>query len=187
MNEQVVIKIGDMSCAMCVKSIEELLNKLDGISEATVNLASEKAYVTYNPNMIGVTEMKNAINDLGYRYLGVEGEKTGDLEEKLRKENLRGKRNRIFVGFGFALLIIILMFGNIKLPIYMPYLYLIISIIPFIYVSYPIFLAAYRSLKNKNLDMDVMYSMGIGVAYGAISLERLTLYSHLLSCFMTQH
>ncbi len=49
----------------------------------------------------------------------------------------------------------------------MPYLFLIISIIPFIYVSYPIFLAAYRSLKNKNLDMDVMYSMGIGVAYGA--------------------
>lgn len=47
----------------------------------------------------------------------------------------------------------------------MTYLFLIISILPFIYVSYPIFSAAYRSLRNGNLDMDVMYSMGIGVAY----------------------
>ncbi|MGA9098871.1 MAG: copper-translocating P-type ATPase, partial [Methanotrichaceae archaeon] len=39
------------------------------------------------------------------------------------------------------------------------------SILPFIYVSYPIFSAAARSLKNRNLNMDVMYSMGIGVAY----------------------
>ena len=47
----------------------------------------------------------------------------------------------------------------------MPYFLLIVSILPFIYVSYPIFTAAYRSLKNRNLDMDVMYSMGIGVAF----------------------
>ncbi len=85
-----MIKIGDMSCAMCVKSIEDLLNKLDGISEATVNLASEKAYVTYNPNMISVTDMKNAINDLGYNYLGVEGEETGYLEDKLREKRFKG-------------------------------------------------------------------------------------------------
>jgi len=59
----------------------------------------------------------------------------------------------------------VLMFSNIMTPIPMTYLFLVISILPFIYVSYPIFSAAYRSLKNRNLDMDVMYSMGIGVAY----------------------
>ncbi|HPX77939.1 MAG TPA: copper-translocating P-type ATPase, partial [Methanobacterium sp.] len=53
------------------------------------------------------------------------------------------------------------------LPIPMHYFMLIVTIIPFIYVSYPIFIAAYKALRNGLLDMDVMYSLGIGVAYGS--------------------
>ena len=164
-NDKITIKVGSMSCAMCVKAIEDGLNKLDGVSDVNVNLASEKAYITYNPAMVGVKDFKNTIIDLGYDYLGVEGEETQDLEEELIEKDLKGKRNRIIVAFGFAIPIMILMFSNITTPIPMTYLFLIISILPFINVSYPIFSAAYRSLKNGNLDMDVMYSMGIGVAY----------------------
>lgn len=164
-NDKITIKVGSMSCAMCVKAIEDGLNKLDGVSDVNVNLASEKAYITYNPAMVGVKEFKHTIVDLGYDYLGVEGEETQNLEEELIEKDLKGKRNRIVVAFGFAIPIMILMFSNITTPIPMTYLFLIISILPFIYVSYPIFSAAYRSLKNGNLDMDVMYSMGIGVAY----------------------
>jgi len=47
------------------------------------------------------------------------------------------------------------------------YLSLVISTPVFIFVSYPIFVAGYHALKNKNLTMDVMYSIGIGVAFGA--------------------
>lgn len=164
-NDKITIKVGSMSCAMCVKAIEDGLNKLDGVNDVNVNLASEKAYITYNPAMIGVKDFKKTIIDLGYDYLGVEGEETQDLEKELIEKDLKGKRNRIIVAFGFAIPIMILMFTNISTPIPMTYLFLIISILPFIYVSYPIFSAAYRSLKNRNLDMDVMYSMGIGVAY----------------------
>lgn len=166
-NEHVILKIGGMSCVMCVKAIEEGLGKLDGISNVNVNLTSEKAYVTYNSEITTVKDMKNTIEDLGYQYLGVEGEKTEELEEKVRAKDLQDKRNRIFVGFGFSIPLMAIMYLNIPLPIPMPYFMLIVSIIPFIYVSYPIFTAGFRSLKNRNLDMDVMYSMGIGVAYGS--------------------
>ncbi len=164
-NDQVTIKIGDMSCAMCVKAIEDVLNNIDGVSHVNVNLASEKAYVTYNPKMTGIFDFKNAIVDLGYQYLGVEGDETSDLEEEIRRKDLNSKRNRILVAFGFGIPLMIIMLTNIPTPIYTPYFLLLVAILPFIYVSYPIFNAAYRSLKNKNLDMDVMYSMGIGVAF----------------------
>ena len=164
-NDHVTIKIGDMSCAMCVKAIEDVLTNIDGVSNVNVNLASEKAYVTYNPRMTGIIDFKNAIVDLGYQYLGVEGEDTSDLEEEIRRKDLNGKRNRILVAFGFGIPLMIIMLTNIPTPIYTPYFLLLVAILPFIYVSYPIFSAAYRSLKNKNLDMDVMYSMGIGVAF----------------------
>lgn len=166
-NEKVALKIGGMTCAICVNAIEDVLSKLDGVSEVNVNLASEMAYVTYNPNITAVKDMKEAIEDLGYQYLGIDGEETEDLEEKIREEDLKGKRNRFIVGFAVSIPLFFLMFSNITLPIPMHYFMLIVTIIPFIYVSYPIFIAAYKALRNGLLDMDVMYSLGIGVAYGS--------------------
>ncbi len=164
-NQQVVIKVGGMTCAMCVQAIEGVLKKIDGISQVNVNLAAEKAYVTYNPQMTSVTEMKDAIENLGYEYLGVEGELLEDQEEKLREADLNDKRNRFIVAFAFSIPLMVLMYSGIMLPFNMGYFMLVVTLLPFIYVSYPIFSAAYRSLQNRSLNMDVMYSMGIGVAF----------------------
>ena len=166
-NEKVILKIGGMSCVMCVKAIEDALGKLDGITNVIVNLTAEKAYVTYNPQITSITDMKDVIEDLGYQYLGVEGEVTDDLEEELRVKDLKTKRNRMIVGFGFGIPLEILSYVSIHLPIPISLFIFIVSIIPFAYVSYPIFSAGFRSLRHRNLYMDVMYSMGIGVAYVA--------------------
>ena len=112
LNEKVVIKIGGMTCAMCVKAIEDGLGRLDGISSVNVNLSSEKAYITYNPRMVSVEDMKNAIEDIGYQYLGIEGEETEDLEEKVRIQDLKNKRNRMIVGFGVSIPLMIIMYLN---------------------------------------------------------------------------
>ena len=96
-HERVTIKIGGMTCAMCVRTIEDALKRLDGIVGANINLSSEKAYITYNPYMATVSEMKKAILDAGYQYLGIEGEEE-DLEQIAREKELKGKLNRIIIG-----------------------------------------------------------------------------------------
>jgi Cu+-exporting ATPase len=164
-NEKVIIKVGGMTCAMCVQAIEEVLGKISGVSEVNVNLAAEKAYVTYNPQMTSVAKMREAIEDLGYEYLGLEGETSEDQEEKLRRADLNGKRNRFIVAFAVSLPLMVLMYAGVMLPFNMAYFMLAVTILPFIYVSHPIFSAAYRSLQNRSLNMDVMYSLGIGVAF----------------------
>jgi Cu+-exporting ATPase len=164
-NEKVIIKVGGMTCAMCVQAIEGVLGKISGVSEVNVNLAAEKAYVTYNPQMTSVAEMREAIEDLGYEYLGLEGETSEDQEEKLRQADLNGKRNRFIVAFAVSLPLMVLMYAGVMLPFNMAYFMLAVTILPFIYVSHPIFSAAYRSLQNRSLNMDVMYSLGIGVAF----------------------
>jgi len=166
-NEKVVLKIGGMTCATCVKTIENSLQNLDGIVEVNVNLADEKVYVTYNENMVTKADMKSTIEKTGYQFLGIEGEKTEDFEKVTREKDLKEKRNRIIVGFTTGTFLMILMYIPINLPISMAYSMLLISTPAFIYISHPIFSAAYRSLKNKSLNMDVMYSMGIGVAFVA--------------------
>jgi len=164
-NENITLKIGGMTCAMCVKTIEDVLMNIEGVNNVNVNLASEKAYVTYNSDLVSIKDMKDAIEDMGYQFLGLEGEKSVEIEQELREKDLKSKRNRIIVGFGVSLPLMAMMLLGIHTPFYMPYFMLVISILPFIYVSRPIFSAGFQSLWNRTLDMDVMYSMGIGVAF----------------------
>ncbi len=173
-DERAVLKVGGMVCAMCVGSVESALKKLDGVVDARVNLAAEKAYVAYNPRMTGIDEMRRAIEGAGYQYLGIEGESdASDLEREAREKDLSDKKRKIAVGLAASIVLMALMYLPIHqigpfhflMDVPMGLLMLILSLPVFVYVSAPIFRAAWRALKNRNLNMDVMYGMGIGVAY----------------------
>jgi Cu+-exporting ATPase len=163
-HEKVVVRVGGMTCATCAMTVEGALKQLDGIGDVTVNLSAEKVYVTYNARMTTVAEMKKAIEAAGYQYLGVEGEK-GDTAEAAREKDLKVKRLRIVIGFLVGIPLMILMYVPVGLPFPLAYVMLVVSTPVFLYISYPIFRAGYHTLKNKTLTMDVMYSMGMGVAF----------------------
>ncbi len=164
-NEQVAIRVGGMMCAVCVETIEQALLGLEGVVAAQVNLGTEQAYVTYNPRMVTLADIRRTIEEAGYQYLGLEEEETRDLEREAREAALRDMRNRTIMGFGVAVLLMVLMFVPTPFMEIMPYILFLVATPPFLYLAYPIFLAAYRALRNGVLNMDVMYSLGIGVAY----------------------
>lgn len=166
-NERAALKIGGMTCATCVNTIENALKNKDGIISVNVNLGAEKAYVTFNSSVLNIPDMKKAIEDVGYQYLGLEGEETEELEKSARMRDQRGKRTRFILGFAVGIPLMVLMYLGIELPFSMAYFMLVVTTPVFAYISYPIFRAAYRAVKNKSLNMDVMYSMGIGVAFVA--------------------
>jgi len=171
-NEGVVLKVGGMVCAMCERTIESALRKLEGVSEVRVNLSLERAYVSYNPRMVGLAEMKKAIEDAGYQYLGLVGD-VSQAETERREREMEDKRRRILIGFATSFLLMALMHlpldrilpMKLLMVVPMGVLMLVISAPVFVYLSLPIFAAALRALRSRSLDMDVMYSMGIGVAY----------------------
>jgi len=163
--DQAVIKVGGMTCAMCVKAVEKALSRVEGVREARVNLGAEQAYVTYNSSLTGLPEIKAAIEEAGYQYLGQAGEAETDLEAEARARELSSKRNRFLVGLGLGLPLMAFHHLDLALPWPKVYLMLAVTTPAFIYVSLPIFRAAVRALRNRNLNMDVMYAMGIGVAY----------------------
>lgn len=165
-NEKAILGIGGMTCATCEKTVTDALRHLDGVVSVSVNLATEKASVTYNQRMVSLADMKKAVEDAGYQYLGVEGGE--DIGPEVLERDLRAKRTRIYIGFlvGIPLMILMYVHQNISMEM-LSYLSLVISTPAFIYISYPIFRAGYHALRNRSLTMDVMYSMGIGVAFGA--------------------
>jgi P-type Cu+ transporter len=165
-NQEVTIKVGGMMCATCVETIEAALRPLPGVVSATVNLGTEKAYVTYNPSLTSTGDMKKAIEEAGYQYLGISGEVSEEAEKKARDADLHDKFVRFMVGFAVSIPLMLAMY--VPLPVSMQdlaYLMLVISAPVFAFVAYPIFRAAWISLSHRMLSMDVMYAMGTGVAF----------------------
>lgn len=84
-NEQVVLKVGGMSCVSCETAVTNAMKALDGVVSVTVNLATETAYVTYNPTLTTIAEMKGAIESAGYRSLRHRGRSRGRRRFRTRE------------------------------------------------------------------------------------------------------
>jgi Cu+-exporting ATPase len=166
-NERAEIKVGGMVCASCVETIEAALRSLEGVVQVWVNLGTERAYVTYNAHLVSLEDMRRAIEDAGYQYLGLAGEGTLEQERIEREKDLAEKKRRILIGFGVSIPLLLLMYVPVLPVSLLPYFMFVVATPVFLYLGYPIFLASWRALRNRVLNMDVMYAMGIGVAYVA--------------------
>ena len=62
---EITLELEGMTCASCASRIERRLNALDGV-RASVNLATEKAAVSYDGSTVGVEELVAAVEDAGY-------------------------------------------------------------------------------------------------------------------------
>ena len=180
-SDEVTLRIDGMHCASCTMNVENFLIRLDGIFDVKADLTSGTARVRYDKSKVTIDDMEAVIKNLGFELLGIDGQTEID-EDELYRQDLIGKRNRIIVGLFFSAILMILMYSGWD-PLMglthqlhestgidissMGLLSLIVSIFPFLYVSLPILKAGINGLMHKNLNMDVMYSMGIIVAYGS--------------------
>lgn len=165
--ERVIIQIGGMMCAVCVQTIEGALKKLNGIIEVSVNLGTERAYITYNPILVSLKEMRDAIIDAGYQYLGTDKEQSIIDKDALLKAELSDRLRRVIVGFGISALLMAMMAAPESMMHTLMYLQFLIATPVFFWLGIPIFRAAYGALKNRTLNMDVMYALGTTIAYVA--------------------
>ena len=160
-------------------NVENYLIRLDGIFDVKADLTSQSATIRYDKSKVEISEIEEVLNKLGFELLGIEGQSDID-EEAIYQQDLKDKLNRVVIGLIASAILMILMFTmidplsgpvnalNKSLGIHissMGLLSLIVSIAPFLYVSLPTLKAGINGLLHKNLNMDVMYSMGILVAY----------------------
>ena len=167
-SDEMTIRIQGMHCASCTMNVENFLIRLDGIFDVKADLTSQSAKIRYDKSKVTLDDIEKVIDSLGFELLGVEGQTEID-EEAIYQQDLKEKRNRIIVGLIFSAILMILMFSGWD-PL-MSFTHSLkestgihISSMG-LYVSLPILKAGINGLMHKNLNMDVMYSMGIMVAY----------------------
>src|SRR6185437_8057287 len=64
--QDITFPVGGMTCASCVRRVERSLAKVPGVREAIVNLATEKAKVTYDPALVELDQLRGAVEKAGY-------------------------------------------------------------------------------------------------------------------------
>jgi len=160
-DEEKVISIGGMHCATCAINIEETLKEIPGIKVASVSYASEKATVRYDPKKATPEEMKKAIEELGYRYLGEIREEEAEAERRKELGTIR------------LLLIMSLILGSATMiltwllaPTQQSYIILFALATPVQFIAgYRFYAGAYRSLKNRKANMDTLIAVGTSTAW----------------------
>ncbi len=60
------LNISGMTCGGCVRSVSKVLNAMDGVAKSEVSLEERRAVVDFDPDKVGVEQLKRAIVEAGY-------------------------------------------------------------------------------------------------------------------------
>jgi Cu+-exporting ATPase len=170
-HEKVEFDISGMTCAACANKVEKKLGKLAGVSNVTVNFALETVTVEYNPNDISIQQMIEAVDHIGYQMSQkVEDRSDADAHRDQEIEQQTGK-------FLFSAILTLPLLWSMVTHfeftrfIYMPELFMnpwvqlvLATPVQFI-VGWQFYRGAYKALRNKSANMDVLVAMGTSAAY----------------------
>ncbi|MFD6507867.1 heavy metal translocating P-type ATPase [Bacillus sp. NPDC060175] len=163
--------VSGMTCAACANRVEKRLNKLEGVNKATVNFALESATVDFNPDEISVNEMKSAITKLGYKLEVKSDEQDASTDHRLQEIERQKKKFIISFILSFPLLWAMVSHFSFTSFIYLPDMLMnpwvqlaLATPVQFI-IGGQFYIGAYKALRNKSANMDVLVALGTSAAY----------------------
>ena len=167
------LAITGMTCANCVNTVERALNKVTGIVEAGVNFATEKATIRYIPGAVTRADMIAAVERAGYGVVVADSEEElVDAEKLARDREIRDQTRKLWVGVIFTVPLLILsmardfgLLGEWAHANWVNYLFWILATPVQFYTGWDYYTGAYKSLRNKSANMDVLIAMGSSIAY----------------------
>jgi Cu+-exporting ATPase len=162
-----------MTCANCAANIERSLNKVEGVIEASVNYANEKARIKYAPGTVTPAQLVVAVRKAGYDVVETPVDQDEeDAEAAARKAEVRHQWKRFIVGICFSLPLFLMSMGRDFLLLgswahaaWVNWLFWMLATPVQFYVGRDYYVGGYRSLRSGSANMDVLVAMGSSVAY----------------------
>lgn len=159
-----------MHCASCVRLIERALTKTDGVSEANVNLATNKATITYDPKRVSDEQIESSVAKVGYKALVNEEIKSEDEEKKEKQRELNDLRNKVAISLLLGGLILWGSFPSLMntAPTILQnfWVQLLLATPVQFWAGLAFYKATLPALRHRTANMDTLVVMGTTVAYG---------------------
>lgn len=168
---RIVLPIGGMTCAACVRHVERALQKVEGVLAVNVNLATERATVEYLASTATLDDLKRAVSEAGYEVI----EEATPVAEAPDPEILKMRlaRRRMVVAWAFTVPILLLMLLHMGWHIAWPSMAavemaLIALALPvLLWPGYATFRSAWNAVRHGNANMDVLIAMGTAASWAS--------------------
>jgi Cu+-exporting ATPase len=170
---QETLPITGMTCANCALAIERNVKKLPGIEMATVNLASERLNIMYDPALVSHDAIVERVRKAGYDVPTLApDEAMEDAEARAREAEIAHQEHRLLIGALFTIPLFVLsmgrdvnLFGEWAMAPWVNVLLWALATPVQFYVGRDYYVGAYRALRSGSANMDVLVALGTTVAY----------------------
>ncbi|WP_243495671.1 heavy metal translocating P-type ATPase [Priestia aryabhattai] len=186
-SEKAEFAITGMTCAACSTRIEKGLNKLEGVTKASVNLALETASVEYSPSQIDPQDITQRVEKLGYGAKLKSEEK--EEEQSYREKELSKQKGKFWFSFILSVPLLWAMVSHFTFTSFIPLPHMLMNPWVQLALATPVqfvvgkqfYIGAFKALRNKSANMDVLVALGTSAAYFY------SLYSSLKSLGSSAH
>jgi Cu+-exporting ATPase len=152
--------------------LEKALSALEGVTQASVSLAAGRAVVHYIPTVVSQTEIRRAVKAAGFETVEAEGE-LEDVEQKAREQEIAHQRRLLLVGLIFTIPLFLLAMGrdlglvphSIGHAAWYDWLMFALATPVQFYVGAQYYTGAFKALRNRSANMDVLIAMGTSAAF----------------------
>lgn len=158
--ESKIYKVEGMSCAGCAISVETILKKQEGVSDAGVNLSSNTVWINFDDKRVSPSQLRDAVRSMGYELIIDEGHEqplqTSTYASGLKKDFL------LSLALSIPTLVLSMFFMEWKAT---PWLVLILSTPIVFYFGKRFHRNALKQAKHLKANMDTLISLSTNVAY----------------------
>jgi Cu+-exporting ATPase len=174
-HRQLTLAVEGMTCASCVRRVERALERVPGVEQAVVNLATETAQVLLDPGQAAVPDLEAAVERAGYRLgelpssapeVESSAQAVDEREERQRRE-LAGLRTRALVSLGLGLVMMLAMYLPLRLDkaLLAPALLVLATVVQF-WAGGRFYRGAWAVGRHGGTNMDALIAVGTSAAYG---------------------
>ena len=161
--------IKGMHCASCVQVIERALKKTEGVLDASVNLATEEATVSFQSSKVSDQIIESAVSGVGYKAVINEKARDADAEKLEKQREIKDLKRKAVFSLFFGGLIVWGSFPGLMdfAPQFLRnfYVQLIIATPIQFWAGLSFYKATIPALKHRTANMDTLVAIGTTVAY----------------------
>ncbi len=171
---KVTVPIKGMTCAACVKRVQDALGSLNGVVSASVNLATENATLEYSPSQVGMRDFRNTLKDIGYDIVEIkQGEDIVEKEKREREKEYSKLKSKVILGACLTVPVFLLVFWNrvglsslIDIPKQTNFImqFFIQTPVQF-WVGWQFYTGAVAAARHKTTNMNTLIAVGTSAAY----------------------
>lgn len=153
-----------MTCASCAVSVESMLKAQRGVLNAAVNFATSTVNVEYIPGAIEPSDLKKAVQSIGYDLLVDEHKDEADSLEKMHQQKFRQLQTKTYWALALSTPVVVIGMFFMDLPFANEIMWALSTPVV-LWLGRDFFMNAWKQAKHFSANMDTLVALSTGVAY----------------------